>query len=80
MVSFSFYLTIGKEKKMAINRYIGGLEYKYMAMDAAKDLGYGPEVASKIRAAKSDVEIERIMVTARKRETLKDAMGDEYDG
>jgi len=51
-----------------------------MAMDAAKDLGYGPEVVSKIRAAKSDVEIERIMVTARKRATLRDAMGDEYDG
>lgn len=65
---------------MVFNKRTGEKEYKYMAMDAAKDLGYGPEVVSRIRAAKNDTEIERIMVTARKRETLKDAMGDEYDG
>lgn len=40
--------------------------YRYFAIDAARQLGYGDKVVNKIRAAKDDVEIERIMVTARK--------------
>lgn len=39
--------------------------YKPSAIRAAKDLGYGDEVVRKIRAAKTDDEIERIMVSAR---------------
>lgn len=39
--------------------------YKKQAMIAAKDLRYGNEVIEKIKAAKSDAEIERIMNAAR---------------
>ncbi len=40
--------------------------YRYFAIDAARQLRYGDTVVNKIRAAKDDAEIERIMVTARK--------------
>lgn len=40
--------------------------YKQQAIRAAKDLCYGEEVIRRIKNAKSDVEIERIMATARK--------------
>ena len=39
--------------------------YKKQAMIAAEDLRYGNEVIEKIKAAKNDAEIERIMNTAR---------------
>lgn len=39
--------------------------YRKQAMIAAKDLCYGNEVIKKIKAAKSDAEIERIMNAAR---------------
>lgn len=51
--------------------YIKDTTYRYFALDAARQLGYGDKVVSQIRAAKDDAEIERIMVTARKR--LSDA-------
>lgn len=40
--------------------------YKKQAIQAAKDLEYDQEVIIKLKKAKSDAEIERIMVTARK--------------
>lgn len=40
--------------------------YKDEALKAAKELCYGNEVQKKIRLAKTDEEIERIMATARK--------------
>ena len=39
--------------------------YRKQAMTAAKDLCYGNEVIEKIKAAKNDAEIERIMNMAR---------------
>ncbi len=54
-----------------MNSYQKESTYRYFAMDAAKQLGYGDKVVTQIRAAKDDTEIERIMVTARKR--LSDA-------
>ena len=39
--------------------------YRKQAMIAAEDLCYSNEVIEKIKAAKSDVEIERIMNNAR---------------
>ena len=39
--------------------------YKKDAMDAARDLKYGKEVISMIKAAKTEAEIQRVMVTAR---------------
>lgn len=41
--------------------------YRNDAIRAAIDFGYGNEVVKKIKAAKTDGEIERIMVTARKK-------------
>lgn len=41
-------------------------EYKKNALKAAKQLGYGKAVVEKIKAAKTDGEIARIMTTARK--------------
>lgn len=35
------------------------------AVKAAKDLGYGKEVMDKINAAKTEAEIQRIMITER---------------
>ena len=40
--------------------------YRNQAMIAAEDLCYGNEVIEKIKAAKSDAEIERIMNAARR--------------
>ena len=40
-------------------------QYKRNALQAAKDFGYGAVVIEKIKAAKSDHEISRIMMTAR---------------
>jgi hypothetical protein len=57
---------------MGFSKYFGEVSYQYTAMDAAKQLGYGDEVVNKIRAAKSDAEIERIMVTAREQAALKE--------
>lgn len=51
---------------MAIH-YLSEQMYRYSAMDAAKQLGYGDEVVARIRAAKDDNEVERIMTTERKR-------------
>ena len=42
-------------------------KYRDIALTAAKQLGYGNAVIEKIKAAKDDTEIERIMVTARKK-------------
>ena len=39
--------------------------YRKQTMIAAKDLCYGNEVIEKIKAAKNDAEIERIMNTSR---------------
>ena len=39
--------------------------YRNQAMIAAEDLCYGNEVIEKIKAAKNDAEIERIMNTSR---------------
>ncbi len=39
--------------------------YKNDAMNAAKDLRYGKVVIDKIKAAKTEAEIQRIMVTER---------------
>ena len=39
--------------------------YRKQAMTAAEDLRYGNEVIEKIKAAKNDAEIERIMNMAR---------------
>ena len=54
-----------------MNEFFTDRKYRYIAMDAAKQLGYGDAVIQKIRAAKDDSEVERIMVTARKK--LSDA-------
>lgn len=39
--------------------------YRREAMKAAEELGYGRDVVEKIKAAKNDGEIERIMINAR---------------
>ena len=39
--------------------------YKQSAAKAAKDLGYGKEVVAKVRKAKTESEVTRIMATAR---------------
>ena len=45
----------------------GSLEFeKYMAAKAAKELCYGKEVIDKIKNAKNEREIGRILATARK--------------
>lgn len=41
-------------------------EYKSQAIKAAKDLFYGKKVIEKLKAAESESEISRIMITARK--------------
>lgn len=43
------------------------INYRNHAMKAAKELGYGLDVVKDIKVAKSNVEIERIMISARKR-------------
>lgn len=40
--------------------------YKKQALTAAKELGYDERFIERIKKAKTEVEIERIMVTARK--------------
>lgn len=42
------------------------INFKQNAIHAAQDLGYGDAVIKKIRAAKTDNEIDRIMRNARK--------------
>lgn len=42
-------------------------QYKKEALEAARDLRYSREVINKIREAKSDNEISRIMKSARER-------------
>lgn len=42
--------------------------YREFAMQAAQELGYGPEVVKQILHAKGDREIEHIMATARNQE------------
>lgn len=42
-------------------------EYKAEAIIAAKELGYPKEVIKRLKKAESDAEIERIMVSARKK-------------
>lgn len=54
------------------NDYFGENKYKNAAIKAAKELGYGEEVVEKIKAAKSDSDVGRIMITARKYHTNKD--------
>lgn len=51
---------------MEVTGFFGEREYKTIAIKAAEDLGYGDLVISRIRRAKSEAEIEHIMVTARK--------------
>lgn len=41
--------------------------YKSSAIRAAKDLLYGDDIINQIKAAKSDIEVEKIMYTARNR-------------
>lgn len=41
-------------------------DYKKEALKAAKELCYGDEIKKKIKEAKTDEEIERIMASARK--------------
>ena len=41
--------------------------YRDNAIKAARDLCYGGEVIKKIKAAKTEAEIERIMINARKK-------------
>lgn len=49
-------------------RWLGSdTKYKHQAIKAAKDLGYGPDIISKLVKAESDGQVERIMITARKR-------------
>lgn len=43
--------------------------YREFAMQAAQELGYGPEVVKQILDAKGDREIERILATARNQDT-----------
>ncbi len=43
-----------------------GISYKQTALNAAKDLCYGPEVMQAIIDAKTNTEIERIMINARR--------------
>lgn len=45
-------------------------EYRFSAMKAATDLHYGETVIQLIRNAKSDIEIERIMCTAREQKIV----------
>lgn len=54
------------------SEYFGSTLYRQRAIDAATQLMYGEEVVEKIRAAKTNDEIEHIMVTARKYHTNKD--------
>lgn len=42
------------------------MSYKDQAIEAAKDLGYGATVIDRIKNAKTDFEISRIMTSARK--------------
>lgn len=42
------------------------MEYKREAIKAAKQLFYPKEVIARLRKAKSEAEVERIMVSARK--------------
>lgn len=42
------------------------MSYKDQAVEAAKDLGYGAAVIDRIKNAKTDLEISRIMTSARK--------------
>jgi hypothetical protein len=51
---------------MEVSGYFGEKKYKQIAVEAATDLGYGDLVIERINRAKSEAEIERIMVTARK--------------
>lgn len=46
------------------------ISYKNNAIKAAKDLKYSQTVINSIKAAKNDIEIERIMCTARKQEDI----------
>lgn len=50
-----------------MNHYESSVEaYRADALTAAKELCYGDEVIRRLRNAKTEGEIERIMVTARK--------------
>lgn len=46
-------------------------DYRFSAMKAATDLGYGETVINRILQAKSDIEIEQIMCSARNNEQRK---------
>lgn len=47
-------------------RWLGSdTKYKHQAIKAAKDLGYGQNVISKLVKAESDGQVERIMIAAR---------------
>ena len=46
------------------------IDYRGNAIRAAKELRYGQTVINRIKAAKNDIEIERIMCTARKQEDI----------
>lgn len=54
------------EKERVITKRTEEEAYKVQAIKAARDLQYGDEVVAKIKNAKTDGEIARIMITARK--------------
>ena len=51
---------IEKQKKICFN-----YDYQHQAINAAHDLHYGRDVIDKIKSAKTDAEIDRIMRNAR---------------
>lgn len=56
------------ERHIDHKRWLGSdTKYKRQAIQAAKDLGYGQDVVSKLIHAMSDGEVERIMIAARER-------------
>lgn len=51
--------------------------YKRFATKAAKDLGYSEEIENRIKEAKTEAEIVRIMVSARREQMKKE--DEKYD-
>lgn len=54
------------EEKHRKGHYKKRTSYRDDALAAAKDLLYGPDIIDRIKYAKTDAEIERIMIEARK--------------
>lgn len=59
---------MSEKRTYEVEGYFDGnfTHYKKQAIQAAKDLHYGKAVVKKLESAKSDIEIERIMATARR--------------